>query len=117
MNEELKLKEGEKYAFGVTLPNGQTIHTILLPGDESVPNWDAGIAWAKDKGGDLPDRAEQALFYKHMPEEFRKNWYWSNTQHASYSDYAWFQSFLNGYQDISHEDITRRARAVRRLVI
>ncbi|HQS59761.1 MAG: hypothetical protein B7Y56_03170 [Gallionellales bacterium 35-53-114] len=114
---DLEPKEGETYAFGVTLPNGETTHTILLPGDESVPNWDAGMAWAKDKGGDLPDRAEQALLYKHMPEEFQKDYYWSNTQHAAYSGYAWCQDFDYGDQDYYHKTDELRVRAVRRVTI
>ena len=92
------LNEGEKLAFSITLPDGKTIHTILLPGDEEVASWDAGMAWAKEKGGDLPDRAEQALLYKYMPEEFQEDWYWSNTQHAGDSGNAWCQSFDYGYQ-------------------
>lgn len=109
-----ELKKGEKHAFSITLPDGKTIHTILLPGDKEVPNWDAGMEWAKKMGGDLPDRAEQALFFKYMPEEFQRDWYWSNTQHASGSVYAWFQSFYYGYQYGYYEVIKCRARAVRR---
>ena len=112
-----ELKEGEKYAFGITLPDGRTTHTILLPGDEVVPNWDAGMEWAKNFGGDLPDRAEQALLFKYMPEEFQKDWYWSNTQHAGGSDYAWFQYFRNGNQSNDCKSCELRVRPVRRVTI
>ncbi len=112
-----ELNPGEKHAFSITLPDGKTIHTILLPGDESVPNWDAGMAWAKNLGGDLPDRAEQALLHKYMPEEFEKDWYWSNTQQAAYSYGAWCQSFYNGRQRYDTKSCEFRVRAVRRVTI
>jgi hypothetical protein len=112
-----KLNEGEKLAFSITLPDGKTIHTILLPGDETVASWDAGMAWAKDKSGDLPDRAEQALFYKYMPEEFQEDWYWSNTQHAGYSNDAWSQNFYGGNQGYNRKSAELRMRAVRRVTI
>lgn len=112
-----ELKEGEKLAFSLTLPDGKTIHTILMPGDEVVPSWDAGMEWAKSLGGDLPDRAEQALFFKYMPEEFQKGWYWSNTQHAAFSYNAWAQHFLSGDQNWYYKDGSLRARAVRRVTI
>ena len=108
------LKEGEKYAFGITLPDGKTTHIILLPIDQSIPSWDAGMELAKNLGVDLPDRAEQALFLKYMPEEFQKDWYWSNTQHASYSDYAWYQDFNNGDQYLNSKSSELRVRPVRR---
>jgi hypothetical protein len=113
---QLELKKGERYAFGVTLPNGKTTHSILLPGDESVANWDAGMEWAKNKDGDLPDRAEQALLYMHMPEEFQKDWYWSNTQHAGNSGIAWCQGFGNGNQSY-YKSAELRVRSVRRVTI
>ena len=114
MNAIPELKEGEKYAFSLTLPDGKTIHTILLPGDEKK-NWGDAMEWAKSLGGDLPDRAEQALFYKYMPEELKQDWYWSNTQHAGYSDYAWFQDFYYGHQYYGDKSCDCRVRPVRRV--
>jgi len=110
------LNEGEKYAFSITLPNGKTIHTILLPGEETK-NWKDAMEWAKSLGGDLPDRAEQALFFKNMSEEFLPEWYWSNTQHASDSDCAWGQHFYDGDQNSYVKSYEVRARAVRRVTI
>lgn len=110
------LNEGEKLAFSITLPDGKTIHTILLPGDVKK-NWNDAMEWAKSIGGDLPDRAEQALFFKYMPEAFEKAWYWSNTQHASYSEYAWNQDFSSGIQNYHNKSYEGRARAVRRITI
>lgn len=112
----LKLNEGEKIAFSITLPDGKTIYTILLPGEEKK-NWKDAMEWAKSLGGDLPDRAEQALFFKYISEEFLPKWYWSNTQHASFSGYAWGQYFGHGDQDCYDKSYEGRARAVRRVTI
>lgn len=110
------LNEGEKYAFSISLPNGKTIHTILLPGEEKK-SWKDAMDWAKSLGGDLPDRAEQALLFKYMSEEFLPEWYWSNTQHVGVSDFAWYQDFDYGYQGNSYESSELRVRAVRRVTI
>lgn len=122
MNTETKLatpelNEGEVYAGAIVAPDGTGHHIILLPGDHDDANWNDAVEWAKSIGGDLPDRVEQALFYKHLPEHFQKDWYWSNTLHASFSDYAWYQSFRNGYQGYYNTVSKCRARAVRRVAI
>jgi hypothetical protein len=113
----INLQEGEKFAFCITHPDDKTTYTILLPVDQTVASWDEGMKLAKSLGGDLPDRAEQALFYKYMPEEFKEDWYWSNTQHAGDSDYAWCQYFLDGYQSSYDKSSELRVRPVRRITI
>ena len=112
-----KLNEGETYAGAIIAPDGTGHHVILLAGDNDDATWGEQMAWAKQIGGDLPDRIEQALLYKHLPDQFQKDWYWSNTQHASDSVYAWFQRFNNGTQSYRSKDIKLRARAVRRVAI
>ena len=111
------LNEGEIYAGAIINPDGTGHHAILLPGDNDDASWDKQMEWAASIGGDLPDRVEQALMYKNLPDQFEKEWYWSNTQHASYSDYACYQSFNGGSQYFTHKDGELRARAVRRSVI
>jgi hypothetical protein len=44
-------------------------------------------------------------------------WYWSSTQFAADPANAWFQGFVNGYQNGNHKSYAGRARAVRRFVI
>ena len=112
-----QLNEGEIYAGAITAPNGESHHVILLPGDVKGKEWDQAMGWAKSIGGDLPDRVEQVLFYTHLPDQFKKDWYWSNMQHASCSDYAWCQGFVNGGQYGSSKGSELRARAVRRIAI
>jgi hypothetical protein len=66
---------------------------------------------------DLPDRVEQALLFKHLKDRFEPDWHWSNTQHASYSDYAWDQDCSYGYQHVNDKSDEGCARAVRRIAI
>jgi hypothetical protein len=106
-------RPGERYISVIIQPDGRVRHSFLLPGDEEK-NWNDGMAWAKDKGGDLPDRIEQAMLVAHMPEEFKKEAYWSNTQHAGGSHYAWYQGFGLGCQDDFIKSAELRVRAVRR---
>jgi hypothetical protein len=112
-----ELKEGEIYAGAIINPDGTGHHIILLDGDNDDANWESAMAWAASIGGDLPDRIELAMLYKHLPDCFQKEWYWSNTQHSGTSNYAWCQSFDNGYQDFTSKYFKLRARAVRRVEI
>ena len=70
----------------------------------------------------LPSRGELLLCWaarEALPkgEAFDEDWYWSSTQHAEVSRYAWSQSFLNGSQGDWHQDDKLMARAVRRVAI
>ena len=65
-----------------------------------------------------PESPVQTLaeaFRKGAYEAFDLDWYWTSTQHASHSAYAWLQVFDYGVQISSHESLKFRARAVRRL--
>ena len=64
---------------------------------------------------DFPLQTESELFKAGGAEAFDADWYWSSTQHASVSDYAWFQHFSNGNQDYYDPYVKLRARAFRRL--
>lgn len=108
-----ELNEGETYAGAIIAPDGTGHHVIRLPGDNDDADWQTQMDWAKSIGGDLPDRVEQAMFYKHQPEQFQKDWYWSNTQRGSGS--AWYQYFGNGYQYWDSASSQCRAVAVRRV--
>ena len=48
---------------------------------------------------------------------FDAAWYWSSTQHAAHSVYAWMQRFGYGGQVSDRKSYDYRARAVRRSVI
>lgn len=116
MNKD-ELKEGETYAGAIINPDGTGHHIILLAGDNDESTWRDAMDWAKELGGDLPNRVEQALIFATNKDQFKPRWYWSNTQHASHSHYAWSQDFFNGRQYDNYKDDELRARAVRRLPI
>ena len=61
-----------------------------------------------------PLQTSATAFQKGGEEAFSDDWYWSSTQHASDSDYAWNQTFNNGYQSYGYTHDELRARAVRR---
>ena len=66
---------------------------------------------------DLPVQTLAESFKSGGNEAFKLDWYWSSTQHASDSDYAWLQDFDSGYQGLILKGLKFRARAVRRLEI
>ena len=106
-------RSGERYLGSIVEPSGRVRHTFLMSGDKKL-NWNDGMAWAKGLGGDLPDRIEQSMFLAFMPDEFQKEAYWSNTQHAGVSNDAWCQSFRSGSQISIYKSCECRVRPVRR---
>jgi len=111
------LKKGEAYAGLILGKNGEPdYHLVLLPGEASAVNWANAKAFAKKAGGELPNRCEQSLLFANLKEEFKGDWYWSNTLHASDASSAWCQGFSFGTQLSRHIGSQCRARAVRRLI-
>jgi hypothetical protein len=66
---------------------------------------------------DSPVQTSAIAFQAGGEQAFEPKWYWSSTQHAANSDYAWFQDFHDGYQNSNTTNVKLRARAVRRLAI
>lgn len=64
---------------------------------------------------DSPVQTSAIAFQAGGEQAFEPEWYWSSTQHAADSDYAWYQHFAGGGQDDSYTRSKLRARAVRRL--
>jgi len=113
-----ELQQGEIYVGAIIKKDGTGHHIILLPGDKDAGNWQDAMDWAKDTGGDLPNRVEQSLLFADHKEEFKKDWYWSNATHTNNSEWAWYQYFYYGDQyDDRKSSLNCRARAVRRLEI
>lgn len=111
------LNEGEHYA-GIILKDGvPSHHLILMPGDLGDTTWGKAQEWAKEQGGELPTRQEQALLFANAKRHFESDWYWSCETHASDAGYAWLQGFGVGYQTSVHKVFSFRARAFRRLPI
>lgn len=111
-----ELAEGERYIGAIVSAEGIATHIILLPGVTRA-SWQAAKEWAASIGGDLPNRAEQALLFATAKEEFEPNYHWSNEQLASDSYCAWGTGFSNGHQYSRYVTAVIRARAVRRLAI
>jgi hypothetical protein len=82
-----ELKQGEIYIGAIINADGSGYHIVLLAGDEK-DTWQAGMDLAKEQGGDLPSRVEQAILFDKFKSEFQEDWYWSNTQHSAYAYYA-----------------------------
>ena len=112
------LNEGETYVGAIISACGTySHHTILLPDDHDAAKWKAAMDWAKSLDGDLPNRIEQALLFATLKDQFKRDWYWSNTLRASDASYAWCQNLYYGFQSYGHGSTQCRARAVRRLPI
>jgi hypothetical protein len=80
----------------------------------------------------LPSRDELAMIWRNLglnrkncpelfkagaAEAFEQEWYWSSTENASYSGYAWDIGFDGGYQDGHNKSTSAGVRAVRRFKI
>lgn len=114
-NPPVDLAEGETYVGLIGNHLGEAYHLILLPGDNDDATWQAQMEWAKSIGGDLPDRVEQAMLFKHFKGEFKEDWYWSNTAGNDKASWAWYQGFNHGFQGSYGTNDEFRARAVRRV--
>ena len=90
-------------------------HLVLLPGDADDVDWEAACAFAASVSGELPRRAEQALLYANLKDQFQSRWYWSSEQAGP--SYAWGQGFDDGFQYGGDRSYECRARAVHRLPI
>ena len=90
-------------------------HLVLMPGEAVDVDWEAAGAFAASVDGELPTRAEQALLYANLKDQFEPRWYWSGTQAGP--SLAWGQDFFNGFQYDYLRSYEGRARAVRRLPI
>jgi formylmethanofuran:tetrahydromethanopterin formyltransferase len=110
-----ELAKGERYVGAIAGPDGRGHHVILLAGDKDMIAWPDAMAWAKEQGGDLPNRVEQALLFAHHKKLFKERAYWSNAQDADDERWAWYQTFGTGGQSYTIKVNKLRARAVRRV--
>lgn len=112
------LDDGEIHIATIHIAGQAPYHLILLQDHpKEGMTHQAATEWAASLGGDLPTRPEQALLFAHQREQFDRDWYWSNTFHESYPDYAWAQNFNYGGQSTLSLGYELRARAIRRLII
>lgn len=109
-----ELKKGEVHLGVFPNADGSLYHAIVIPGVWKNISHAYAMQKAKDAGGDLPNRIEQAAMFAHHRALFEHEAYWSNTQHAEYADYAWSQYFGYGCQNNYLKDYKLFACAVRR---
>lgn len=112
-----KLNEGEIYVGAIGDQHGNVYHLILLPGDNDDASWSEQLEWAKNIGGDLPNKIELAMLWNTCRGLFQKDVYWSNQEHEIDSSCAWNQYFGGGGQYTYTKGIGLRARAVKRVKI
>jgi hypothetical protein len=98
---------------GITVDNGQPAHLIVLP-DEFKGTWTKAGEWAAKQEAVLPSRFDLlVMFQQRQALKIDDGWYWSAESHHEDAEYAWFQTFTTGGQDLNRNDFYR-ARAVRR---
>lgn len=111
------LKTGEHYAGIFLCKDGEADYRLILMEGEAVDvTFKQANDWIakRNDGASLPTSREQSLLFANLKEHFEPTWHWSGEQHASGSDYAWYQSFLDGFQHCLSKSSRMRARAVRR---
>ncbi|OEZ46723.1 hypothetical protein JAB1_46610 [Janthinobacterium sp. MP5059B] len=112
---------GAAFAGGIyagiirSVDGGPDQHLVLVDGEGVDLSWEAAGTWAESVGGSLPTRAEQALLFANLKDQFKSDWYWSGEQAGP--SCAWGQLFNVGTQHDSYRSYEGRARAVRRLPI
>ena len=112
----ITLRPGERYA-GLALDDEglPTHHLILLPQrPDGDLNWQAAMDWAASVGGVLPTRQEQPLLFAHCKPHLKPRWHWSSETHEDDASYAWYCTFISGYQNGNHKSYEACAVAVRR---
>jgi hypothetical protein len=113
----IPLAAGERVAGAILNDDGTLSHyVILLPGEAESVNWQDAVAWATERGGELPTRREQSLLFANLKDGFESAWYWSGERHEENSGWAWYQSFGYGGQNGGAQRYEFRARAVRRFI-
>jgi len=111
----IDLQDGEHYAGLILNADGTpSHHLVLLPEADKRMAWQAAVEHAKDQGGTLPTRAEQALLFANLKAQFKAAWYWSSEEYEGDGSYAWSQYFVSGFQFGTHKSYEGRCRAVRR---
>jgi hypothetical protein len=111
---EIQLQPGEHYAGPVLDEHGRVTHHLVLLAarvDQDL-NWSKAKAWAKDAGGSLPTRQEQALLFANCKPHLPQRWCWSSEAEGSAD--AWHCLFTNGYQGYFSQSAEGCAVAVRR---
>jgi hypothetical protein len=89
----------------------------VYPKDLGEFTWNDAIkaCAALKEGWRLPTREELHLMWLNKDDSFAAAYYWSSSEYDNTN--AWFQNFLNGFQNFYNKNYTYYVRAVRALTI
>ena len=103
--------EGGAFAGIVTMPDGTHVAVVLLPERGEDLNHRAAVAFAQERGGQLPTRTIAALLFANCKQLLQPGWNWClETQGASH---AWMCNFYYGHQASDRKSHEGSAVAVR----
>ena len=114
---EIELHPGEHYAGMVLDHEGKLMHHLVLMATRQTDgmNWQEAMDWAKEVGGDLPNRQEQALLYANCKPHLKPEWHWSSEMHVDDTFCAWGCDFDYGRRISLRKSYDGCAVAVRRV--
>lgn len=108
-------------AGALSYADGLANTDAMLAAGSPLAKWARALRIDEHDDWHLPSRLESLIAFgelKGTPDfDFELDWYWTSTQAASSPDYAWIQSFTNGFQLSSRKGSHCRARAVRSIPI
>ena len=119
---DLKMKKpllliGEDYAGTIIHKDGSGEHIILMGHFKDNLTWNESVAWAKEHGGDLPNRVESALLCSELKEKFIEDWYWTDELYSAKSEFAWSVHLTGGGLHMYEKCSEKRACVIRRVSI
>lgn len=103
--------EGGAFAGIVTMPDGKHVAVVLLPERGEDLDHPAAVAWAQERGGQLPTRPIAALLFTNVKALLQPEWHWCLETEGS--SYAWDCDFGDGGQCTDHKSFDGPAVAVR----
>ena len=98
---------------GLTTDKAGVHYAVALLPDRSDKRltWKQAKAWAEKLDAALPTRPVSALLFANVKDQVEADWYWTSEELDG--SYAWYQTFDDGFQDLTHESYEGRAVAVR----
>jgi hypothetical protein len=107
--------EGGTFCGIVTMPYGTHVAVVLLPERGEDLDHPAVVAWAQERGGQLPTRPIAALLFANCKQLLQPGWHWC--LEIDEESCAWLCHFGNGGQHSVHKSFGGSAVAVRLIKI
>jgi hypothetical protein len=84
---------------------------------KNLMNWDEAIEYAKSLGDGwrLPTRGELCDAYDNFVDGFKKNYYWSSSTYAQFTNSAWSVYFFVGNVSLDGKTNLNYVRCVREI--